>query len=292
MKRAFPCSPLLARSRASLRGVTLLEALQQRFPESSKTTLRQMLANGRVCVNGVVERKASRAVAPEDRVEVGSKFGGLDPRITILYQDDDLVVIDKAAGLLTVATSEERGENAEAILTDFYRGRAVHVVQRLDRDTSGILVFARNADMRDRLQQLFASHDIERVYVAIVHGRLTHGSGTFRSFLAEDASRRVHSVADERQGKEAITHYRKIASGARFSKIEATLETGRRNQIRVHFSEAGHPVVGDKFYAPALADPLGRLALHAAHLGFVHPRTKKKVSFDSPVPAEFETVEL
>jgi 23S rRNA pseudouridine1911/1915/1917 synthase len=274
----------------------LLDVLQKRFPESSKTTLRQMLQNDRVRVNGAIERTAKRNIGPDDRVEVGSKLDVLDPRITILYQDDDLVVIDKARGLLTVASATERGQTAEAILNAFYKARPgenrVHVVQRLDRDTSGVLVFARNLDMRDRLQELFATHDIERLYVAIIHGKMPQRSGTLRSFLAEDEDLRVRSIADAARGKEAITHYRTIASGGHYSTVEVTIETGRRNQIRVHFSEAGHPIVGDAMYGRGLPDPLGRLTLHAKHLGLIHPRTRKRMSFTAPVPASFDELTL
>ncbi len=274
----------------------LLDILQQRFPDSSKTTLRKMLESDRVRVNGAVERNARRSLGPDDSVDVSSRLDTLDPRIAILYQDDDLVVVDKAEGLLTVADASESRETAEALLNAFYKARPgesrVHVVQRLDRDTSGVLVFARNLDMRNRLQQLFAAHEIDRLYVAIVHGRLPEAAGTFRSFLAEDASLRVRSVANARDGKEAITHYRTVASGEHYSILEVTLETGRRNQIRVHLSEAGHPIVGDVMYGRGLADPLGRLALHARDLGFVHPRTKQRMSFTAAVPAEFERLRL
>lgn len=276
----------------------LLDHLQQLFADSSKTTLRQMLANGRVHVNGVVERNASREIGADDCVEVAAKTEAIDSRVAILYQDADLVAIDKSEGLFTVATSAAPRDknNAEAILNAFYHAppgeSRVHVVQRLDRDASGVLVFARNVGMRDRLQELFATHDIERLYVAIIHGRLRQANGTFRSFLAEDAALRVRSVADERLGKEAITHYRTITAGKLYSMVEVTLETGRRNQIRVHFAEAGHPIVGDSMYGRGLPDPLGRLALHAKHLGFVHPRTKKRMSFTAPVPDAFARLAL
>src|SRR5205814_6076023 len=136
---------------------------------------------------------------------------------------DDLIVIEKAAGLLSVASPTEAEETVVAILN-----RPVHVVHRLDRDSSGILVFAKDADMRERLQALFATHDIERVYVAIIHGRLAEPTGTFRSYLTEDRSLHVKSAS---KGKEAITHYRTLASGSRYTMLEVTLETGRRNQI-------------------------------------------------------------
>ena len=263
----------------------LLDVLQQRFPDSSKTTLRQMLQTNRVRVNGTTERNAKRPIEPADRVEIGSKGEIADPRVTILYEDADLIVIDKAAGLLTVASPTETEETAVALLGV----NRVHVVHRLDRDCSGVLVFAKDADMRERLQALFASHDIDRVYVAIIHGQLAEPTGTFRSYLTEDSSLRVKSAS---KGKEAITHYRTLASGPRYTMLEVTLETGRRNQIRVHLAEAGHPIVGDTMYGKDRENPLGRLALHARQLGFRHPGTGKKLMFEVPIPQAFRDLKL
>jgi 23S rRNA pseudouridine1911/1915/1917 synthase len=275
----------------------LLDVLQQRFPESSKTTLRKMLQSDRVRVNGAPERDAKRPVGESDQVEVTSRPARpIDPRVRILYEDDDLVVIDKAAGLLTVPSPEVLYETAETFLNGYLGARPgenrIHHVHRLDRDTSGVLVFAKNSWIREQLQELFAGHDMERVYVAIVHGKLKESSGTFRSYLAEDRELRVRTVADRSQGKEAITHYRTIASGKRYSIVEVTLETGRRNQIRVHFAEAGHPVVGDTMYGKGRDPELGRLALHARHLGFIHPRTGKRVAFTADVPRAFRDLQL
>lgn len=271
---------------------TLLEHLEQRFPGSSRKTLRAMLEADRVRVNGRPERNAKRAIGPSDRVEVGSKRAVIDPRISILHEDADLIVIDKAAGLLTVASARETEKTAVAFLNAFRGARRVHVVQRLDRAASGVLVFAKNADMRNRLVELFKVHDVERVYVAIVHGRLARPSGTFRSWLAEDRSLHVRSVAEPRHGKEAITHYRTLDSGQRYSMLEITLETGRRNQIRVHLAEAGHPIVGDTRYGKGRRNPLGRLALHACRLGLRHPRTGRQVTFTVPVPRAFRELKL
>jgi 23S rRNA pseudouridine1911/1915/1917 synthase len=275
---------------------TLLDVLQERFPDSSKTTLRRMLQGDRVRVNGAPERDAKRVIGPEDRVEVASKTSrSIDPRIRIIYEDSDVIVVDKAAGLLTVPSPEVVHETAETFLNNYLGGRPedtrVHHVHRLDRDTSGVLVFAKNTWTRDRLQKQFAAHDIERVYIAIVHGKLKEASGTFRSFLAEDRDLRVKTVGGA-EGKEAITHYRTIASGRRFSILEVTIETGRRNQIRVHLAEAGHPVVGDTMYGKGRDESLTRLGLHAKHLGFTHPRTRERVRFTSEPPREFRELSL
>lgn len=275
---------------------TLLDALQSLFPDSSKTTLRQMLRGDRVRVNGMPERDAKREIGGEDRVTIAEKSDRIDPRVRILYEDADLIVVNKAERLLTVPTDEVLYESAESFLNTYLGGKAgetrAYHVHRLDRDTSGVLVFAKNTHVRDRLQEQFTQHKAERIYVAIVYGKLREPTGTFRSYLAEDRELRVRTVADARDGKEAITHYRVIASGRRWSMVEVTLETGRRNQIRVHFAEAGHPVAGDTMYGRGREEDLGRLALHAKTLAFLHPRTGKKMTFTAEVPKIFRDVKL
>lgn len=255
-----------------------------------------MLSGDRVRVNGAPQRDAKRPIGPDDRVEIAPAGSVLDPRVRIVYEDDDIVVIDKAEHLLTVASAEILYENVESFLNTYLGAREgqprIHVVHRLDRDTSGVLVFARNTWTRDRLQERFAGHDIDRLYVAIVHGKLREPSGTFRSFLAEDRNLRVRSVANASEGDEAITHYRTVASGRNFSMIEVRLETGRRNQIRVHLAEAGHPVVGDTMYGKGRDEQLRRLALHAKQLGFIHPRSGKKMTFTAELPRSFREFKL
>ena len=276
--------------------LTLLAILRQRFPDASARTLRQMLAGDRVRVNGAPERVAKRPIAADDRVEVLGKRPPLDPRVRIVYEDDDLVVVDKAAGLLTVPSPVMLHETAESFLNVYAGARRgemrIHHVHRLDRDTSGVLVFAKSEFLRDRLQELFAAHDIERVYVAVVHGKMRPPAGTLRSLLVEGADLRVRSVDADADAKEAITRYRTTASGRRYSLVELTLETGRRHQIRVQLADAGHPVVGDPMYGNDGKGPLGRLALHARHLAFVHPVTRQRLAFTVEPPAAFRELEL
>jgi 23S rRNA pseudouridine1911/1915/1917 synthase len=269
----------------------LLSALAIRYPESSRTTLRQWLQQGRVSVNGVLEKSARRDLVPNDVIDVAnrSQLPGLSGVLSILHEDDDVIVVVKAAGLLSVASRDETGQTAEAFLNEYLRAGArtkVHVVHRLDRDTSGVMMFAKSPLARDVLKETFAKHDIERVYVAIVEGGPEEDRGTIRSFLREDPrTLMVRSVGEREDGKLAITHYHVVERGAFYSMLEVTLETGRRNQIRVHFSEQGFPVAGDARFG-ARSDPFGRLALHARTLGFVHPRTGRKMSFVAPLPAE------
>jgi 23S rRNA pseudouridine1911/1915/1917 synthase len=278
-------------------GPTLLDVLRQRFPSASSTTLRDMLKADRVRVNGSPVRVAKRRIDDGDRVEILPRPPRpLDARVRILFEDEGLLVVDKAAGLLTVPSPVVLHETAETFLNAYAGARPgeqrVHHVHRLDFDTSGVLVFAKNEYLRDRLKELFAAHDIERVYVGIVHGKLRPASGTFRSFLVEDSDLRVRQVDDATRGKEAVTHYRTIASGRRLSILELTLETGRRHQIRVQLADAGHPVVGDVMYGKGRTDTLGRLALHARRLGFVHPVTGEQLAFSSEAPRSFRELEL
>lgn len=270
---------------------TLLDALARLYPESSKTTLRQMLQNDRVRVNGQTEKNARRDVQDGDLIEVGQKSvqPALPPGLAILHEDEDVIVVLKSHGLLTVATERERESTAQAYLNGYLKekgGERIHVVHRLDRETSGVLVFAKSFEAREKLKEKFAAHDIERVYVCVVEGAMTPPQGTFRSHLRERKDLRMESVDAHPDAKLAVTHYRTIQSNGRFSLLEVRLETGRKNQIRTHLAEAGHPIVGDRLYGSTI-NPIDRLALHAKLLGFDHPTTGKRLVFTAPVPKGF-----
>jgi len=272
----------------------LLEVLAQLHPDSSKTTLRQMLQSGRVRVNGEREVDAKRQLAKGDDVQVLSKAEAvtLPESLTLLHEDEDVLVVIKANGLLTVATEREPESNAHAILNEYLRqkgGGRIHVVHRLDRETSGVLVFAKNFKAREALKEKFAEHDIDRIYVAIIPGKIDPPSGTLQSHLLEKPNLKMESVKRHPDAKLAITHYRTLASAGGYSMLEVTLETGRKNQIRAHLSEKGHPIVGDRFYGSTV-NPLGRLGLHAQLLGFRHPATGKQMTFTAPLPKVFRTL--
>lgn len=270
----------------------LLDALSTLFPDSSRTTLRQMLQTGRVRVNGDVEKNAKRELARGDVIDIGEKSStiALPPGLSILHEDEDVIVVLKAQGLLTVATERERETTAQAYLNAYLKAKGererIHVVHRLDRETSGVLVFAKHFEAREALKNLFAAHDVERVYVAIIEGEMDPPRGTIRSHIRERRDLRMESVDAHPDAKLAVTHYRTLKTNARYAMLEITLETGRKNQIRTHLSEAGHPVIGDRLYGSTV-NPIGRLALHAKLLGFEHPSTGKKMVFTAPVPDAF-----
>lgn len=265
---------------------TLLEALQCLSPESSRTTLRSWLKEGRVYVNGVVNTNGSIVLKGEEEILLGAKKKIIDNGIEILYEDEHFVVIDKPSGLLSVSTAFEKGETAHHILKRYYRPKKVNVVHRLDQETSGVMLFALSDVAYDKFKDLFEKHDLERIYIAIVEGSLKAKSGTWKSYLFEDENYYVHSVKDENKGRLAITHFNVRQTSSKYTLLELKLETGRKNQIRVHCLDAKHPVVGDKKYGSS-TNPIKRLALHAHSLSFIHPITGKKMMFKSPLPESF-----
>jgi len=283
----------------------LLSRLAALHPEASRRSLKQWLAAGRVRVNGRVERRAGTPLAPGDRVALGApEPEPLPGGLRRVYENERLVVVDKPAGLLTIASASERERTAYRLLWAHLEARApardrrpseivpscrrqpVHVVHRLDRETSGLLVFARTPAAKRFLQEQFERRTVERVYVAVVQGRVREESGTLRMRLREDAGRRVH-VARGEDGREAITHYRVLGRGADTTRLEIRLETGRRGQIRAHLAALGHPIVGDAAYGSD-RDPLGRVCLHATRLGFED--TDGPLRFDSPPPRGFSAL--
>lgn len=273
----------------------LLDALAVLYPQSSRTTLRQMLQSGRIRVNGEVEKNAKRELEPGEVIDVAEKgvHRNLPDELAILHEDADVIVVLKANGLLTVATERERDTTAQSYLNAYLganKGKErIQVVHRLDRETSGVLVFAKNAYAREQLKEQFAAHTVDRLYVAIVEGEMDPAGGTFRSYLREMKDLKMVSVDAHPDAKYAVTHYTTVRTNGRYSMLEVTLETGRKNQIRAHLSEAGHPIVGDRMYGSEV-NPLGRLGLHAKRLGFDHPVTRKHLVFEAPVPKVFRTL--
>ena len=264
----------------------ILDALAFLSPNSSKNTLRSWIKEGRVQVNGSTISLANLPVLKNQIVTVGQRKKIIRAGIPILYEDHDIVVIDKPSGLLSVATAFEKGKTAHALLKAHYRTQKVCVVHRLDQDTSGVMLFALNQEACDRLKLLFEAHALERGYTAIVEGQLTPLFGTWKSYQYEDAQYKVHETEDETKGRLAITHFQVTSSTPRYSCLKLFLDTGRKNQIRVHCQSAGHPIVGDKKYG-SQTNSIKRLCLHAHLLSFEHPFTKKKLRFESPLPDDF-----
>ena len=214
-------------------------------------------------------------------------------RIPIVFEDDSIIVVDKPAGLLTMATESEREKTVYAALrrraNQKKPGERIFIVHRLDREASGLLVFAKMIEAKERLQEQFKSHSAGRRYCAVVEGSLEENDFSIRSYLAENAAYCVYSTRKKGNGKLAITHVHVVRRNRTSTVLDVRLETGRKHQIRVHLAEKGHPIVGDKIYGSGW-NPIRRLALHGERLGFVHPRTGKRLEFESKYPKSFDAI--
>jgi tRNA pseudouridine32 synthase/23S rRNA pseudouridine746 synthase/23S rRNA pseudouridine1911/1915/1917 synthase len=217
--------------------------------------------------------------------------GRYQPRgLDILYEDEDILVVDKPAGLLTVGTENNKTGTAYYVLTDYVRKgnlrsrSRIFIVHRLDKSTSGVLVFAKNEEAKSRLQKEWK--DTEKKYIAVVYGQLAKKEGVISSYLAESKAYVVYSTADATKGKLAHTAYKVLKESRRFSLLEIKLLTGRKNQIRVHLADKGHPVVGDRKYGKA-KDAFRRLSLHSKSISFKHPVSGRQMTFETKVPNYF-----
>ena len=210
--------------------------------------------------------------------------------LAILHEDKDIIVVVKPVGLLTIGTDREKSRTAHYLLNDYVRKgnpkshNRVYVVHRLDKDTSGVLVFAKSEIAKRFLQDNW--EETEKHYLAIVHGQLIEKEGTISSYLVENKAQRVYSTHDAAKGKLSHTAYKVSEESKRFSLIDIRLLTGRKHQIRVHFAEKGHPVAGDRKYGEK-ARGSKRLALHARSISFNHPFNHKLMTFDTGLPDDF-----
>jgi len=276
----------------------LLAFLRRRWPQESHKYLKNLLNTGRVLVDGQAIRQFDYPLQPGQLVALAPRQvsrqaviqpSGLPP-LPIIHEDDALIVVNKPSGLLTVATDTEKRRTAYAMLSEYVkrvdRDNKIFIVHRIDRETSGLLLFAKSEEVKRVIQDSWLDVIAERLYVAVLEGKLARPSGTIKSYLKESAAMRVYSSTNPHQGKEAVTHFRRLAVSRAYSLVELHLETGRKHQIRVHMQEMGHPVAGDKKYGAA-TNPLKRLALHARVLAFHHPSDGRLHRFETPVPPTF-----
>lgn len=267
----------------------LIETLKLMHPESSLTTLRSWIKESRVTVDGIPAKQTKDPVLKGQTLELRARQRYMEGGLKIVYEDSDLIVIDKPSGVLSVATAFDKTKTAHAYLKNHYKPKPIYVVHRLDQDTSGVLLFIFKNNIYQKMKKMFEKHEIDRIYYAVVEGRVLPSKGVWQSYLFEDANYHVHSTDSEEHGVLAVTHYEVIESTKAYSLLQLKLETGRKNQIRVHCQQAGHPIIGDKKYG-ARSNPLKRLGLHAYSLSFLHPGSHKKMTFSSPIPDKFHEI--
>jgi RluA family pseudouridine synthase len=219
-----------------------------------------------------------------------AKTKSLPQGLVIIYEDRDIIVVDKPPGLLTMGTDKEKSRTAYFILTDYVRKgyaksrKRIFIVHRLDRETSGILVFAKSEEAKLRLQGQW--EETKKKYLAVVHGKLESSSETITTYLVENKAHNVYSTSDATKGKLSHTAYKVLKETKDFALLEVDLLTGRKHQIRVHLADIGHPVVGDKRYGKGNEARM-RLALHARSISFRHPFSGEQLTFETKPPAYF-----
>ncbi|GHT12504.1 pseudouridine synthase [Bacteroidia bacterium] len=277
--------------------IELMAFLAIHFNGKSHTALKSMLSHKQVCVNGKVVSQFNHPLQPSDSVTInttGGKYELKHAKVKIVFEDDALIVIEKSEGLLAVATDDRQDElTAFSILSAYLKKKdprnRLFIVHRIDRETSGLIMFAKSKEVQLRLQDNWHENVKERVYIAVVEGVPDKEEDTIVSYLRESKAFKIHSGYREDEGKEAITHYRIMRKNDAYAMLKVELETGRKNQIRVHMQEIGHPIIGDKKYGAA-PSPIGRIGLHARVLAFVHPVTHEVIRFETPIPKKFNAL--
>ncbi len=297
---------------------TLLELMQAKLGGMSVTSIKQLLRARRVQVNGAITTRGDQALNAGDEVTILSQAGTTTlhhPKLSLVYEDDYLLVVNKKQGLLTVPTNPDSAETtALSILKAYVRRQHprnnVYVVHRLDRETSGLLVFAKTPQLQEYMRTYWRQLVTKRTYIALAEGVFAEPQGTITTWLTEDKrNAMVYSSPVDDGGQKAVTHYEVLgtrtiepAKGSAnipaaamadgkicLSLVALNLETGRTNQIRVHLASIGHPVVSDRKYGHGNSfAPVDRLCLHARILEFIHPATEQVVHFETPIPKEFK----
>jgi len=272
---------------------TLLPFLIDNLRKMSRDNVKSLLRNKQVTVNGQPVTQFNHELRPSDKIVItGERLadGILLRNMKIVYEDEHIIVIDKNAGLLSMASDNEKYLTAYNILSNYVKlqkpSNKIFIVHRLDRDTSGLMMFARSEKVQSRLQKDWQNMVTARTYTALVEGEVTEPEGTIKSFIFESKALVMHSSQNPAKGDLAITLFKTLKTNKDYSLLSVTLKTGKKNQIRLHFQEMGHSIAGDKKYG-ATGNPIGRLGLHASVLAFIHPVTGKELRFESKVPAKF-----
>lgn len=272
---------------------TLLEFLLFKMPNASRNSVKGLLSHHQVSVGGVPVSQFDYKLYPEDEVIVSkrriAKRAVLD--LPIIYEDDDIIAINKPSGLLSIASDREKGKTAYRMVSDYISAtnpkNRIFVVHRLDEDTSGVLIFAKNYETREALQNHWQDIVSKRYYYAIVEGDVTPLQATLTDYLDENDLHLVFVTHNKAKGKKSITSYKVMTKKDGLTLLDVALSSGRKNQIRVQLGHRGHYVIGDDKYGEPI-NPLGRLGLHAYELAFVNPITKKSYDLKAPMPEEFK----
>lgn len=271
----------------------LLKFLQIQFSDRSRNNLKSLLEHHQVLVNQEVITQFNYPLKIGQQVIVNWSKVLIEKQpqgLKIIFEDPYIIVIEKEAGLLSIATATERELTAYSILSAHVKNRdpknKIFVLHRLDRETSGVMMFAKSEKIQQAMQKVWKEAVLERTYVVVAEGPVAQEQGTITSWLKESKTFMMYSSRTPNGGQKAVTHYKVLKKNRHYSLLEVKLETGRKNQIRVHMKDIGHSVIGDKKYG-ATKHPLARLGLHARVLAFQHPITGEEIRCETEIPKEF-----
>lgn len=271
----------------------LMKFLRAQLPNKSRNDIKSLLVHRQISINNEVITQFNHPLSVGQQVVVNWAKVLIEKQpdgLNIVFEDPYIIIVEKEAGLLSIATETEKEQTAYSILSDHVKKRdpknKIFVLHRLDRETSGVMMFAKSEKVQKLLQEAWKEAVLERTYVVVVEGVVAKEEGTITSWLTESKAFIMYSSRTPNDGQKAVTHYRVLKKSKHYSLLEVKLETGRKNQIRVHMKEIGHSVIGDKKYG-ATKHPIGRLGLHAQVLAFKHPITGEVVRYESEIPKPF-----
>jgi 23S rRNA pseudouridine1911/1915/1917 synthase len=274
--------------------VGLLEFLLTNIKDKSRNKIKSILAHRKVMVDGKIITQFDHEIKKDQKVIINPGIVHTDTPyygLKIVFEDDFIIVIDKQAGLLSIATESEKDKTAYSILSRHVKKESylnkIFVVHRLDRETSGLMMFAKNQKTKELLQKGWQNIVTVRNYIALVEGTVEKDEGTISSWIKESSTMTMYSEQESKDAQQAITHFKVLKRNKDYTLLEIKLETGRKNQIRIHMKEMGHSIIGDKKYGGSKS-PIKRLGLHAQKLSFKHPVSKAVLNFVSPIPRSFQ----
>lgn len=277
-------------------GGTILEVAASFLKDHTPTKLKSMLKHNQFAVNSMPMSQYDFEVHEGDTFSVNfdQSFQVFsNPRVKLVYEDEHILVINKGYGVLSMGTDTKKDGTAYSIMREYVKyhdPRAkVFIVHRLDRDTSGLMMLAKTIEAKEAMQHNWNNMVLNRKYIAVVEGEVKQQEGVVKSYLAENSQYEVYSTDDLSKGQFAVTRYKCLKATKSYSMMEVELDTGRKNQIRVHMKDLGHPIAGDRKYGAAHS-PINRLALHAQTLRFVHPITRREMNFSAPIPSGFRSL--
>lgn len=271
----------------------LLDFLLVKYPKLSRNAVKSLLSNHHVSVDGAPVSQYNLQLTKEDTVIVSKLRISKKTRanLPIIYEDDELIAINKPSGVLSIASDREKARTAYRMVNDYVQQKNKHnriyVIHRLDEDTSGVLVFAKNPRIKETLQKNWNDIVKKRGYFAVVEGEMEKAEDTYIDYLKENSLNLMYVTNDKKNGKKCITNYKVIKYNKKYSLLDINIETGRKNQIRVQLGHHNHHVIGDDKYGEP-SNPLKRLGLHAYELAFIHPISQKMMLFKAPMPEEFK----